>query len=173
MKFGKIGHVGIVVKDLASAVKKYSLLTGIDKWYELVYDAPPELYYRGEKRNCNITLYFGGKGHTAVELICPEGDENIYTEFLRRHGEMIHHVEYNVKNLDEAVKQAENCGLKVLQHASFKSAGASVRYAYVGESEDAAIFELIETTLPIGVKKGDVPFETQLAALTGNYRRVK
>lgn len=86
---------------------------------------------------------------------------------------MIHHVEYNVKNLDEAVKQAESCGLKVLQHASFKSAGASVRYAYVGESEDAAIFELIETTLPIGVKKGDVPFETQLAALTGNYRRVK
>ncbi len=173
MKFGKIGHVGIVVKDLDAAVKKYSALAGITHWYELVYDAPPELYYKGEKRNCRITLYFGGKGHTVLELIYPEGDENVYTEFLKRHGEMIHHVEYNVKDLDAAVKHAQSCGLKVLQHASFVSAGASVRYAYVGESEDSAVFELIETTLPMGIKKGDVPFETQLAALSGNYRRVK
>ena len=173
MRFGKIGHIGIVVGDIEAARERYSALTGIDKWYELVYDAPPEIYYRGKRVNSAVTLYFGGKGHTALELIHTEGDDNIYTEFLKRHGEMIHHAEYNVKNLSLAVEQAEKCGLKVLQHAEFKSAGMTVKYAYVGQSEDSAVFELIETTLPIGIKKGDVPFETRLAALTGNYRRVK
>ena len=62
MKFGKIGHVGIVVRDLAAAKEHYSRLLGIDKWYELVYDTPLDMTYHGEKRNCNVTLYFGGKG---------------------------------------------------------------------------------------------------------------
>ena len=173
MKFGKIGHVGIVVRDLAAAKEHYSRLLGIDKWYELTYDTPLDMTYRGEKRNCNVTLYFGGKGHTAIELIYPQGDENIYTTFLERHGEMIHHIEYNVKDLDAAIAHAEKEGLKVLQKASFESAGAKIRYAYVGRSENDTVIELIETVLPFGMHKGDMPFETQLAALTGNYKRVK
>ncbi len=173
MKFGKIGHVGIVVRDLAAAKEHYSRLLGIDKWYELTYDTPLDMTYRGEKRDCNVTLYFGGKGHTAIELIYPQGDENIYTTFLERHGEMIHHIEYNVKDLDAAIAHAEKEGLKVLQKASFESAGAKIRYAYVGRSENDTVIELIETVLPFGMHKGDMPFETQLAALTGNYKRVK
>ena len=173
MKFGKIGHVGIVVKDLQAAKEHYSRLFGIKKWYELTYDTLLDMTYRGEKRNCNVTLYFGGKGHTVIELIYPQGDENIYTTFLANHGEAIHHIQYNVKNLDEAIKHVEKEGLKVLQAATFKSAGATVKYAYVGKSENDAVYELIETTLPFGMKKGDMPFETQLAALTGNYKRVK
>lgn len=173
MKFGKIGHIGIVVKDLKAAKEHYSRLLGIDKWYELKYDTPLDMTYRGEKRNCNVTLYFGGKGHTVIELIYPQGDPNIYTTFLAKHGEMIHHIEYNVKDLDAAIAHAEKEGLKVLQAASFESAGAKIRYAYVGKSEDDTVIELIETVLPFGMKKGDMPFEVKLAALTGNYIPVK
>lgn len=173
MKFGKIGHVGIVVKDLQKAKEHYSRLLGIDKWYELQYDTPLDMTYRGEKRNCNVTLYFGGKGATVIELIYPQGDENIYTNFLKNHGEAIHHIEYNVKDLDAAIKHVEKEGLKVLQSAKFESAGAKIRYAYVGKSEDDAVLELIETVLPMGIHKGDMPFETKLAALTGNYKLVK
>lgn len=173
MKFGKIGHVGIVVKDLQAAKEHYSRLLGIDKWYELTYDTPLDMTYRGEKRKCNVTLYFGGKGHTAIELIYPQGDENIYTTFLRNHGEMIHHIEYNVKDLDKAIEHAKKEGMQVLQYATFESAGAKVRYAYVGKSEDDTVCELIETVLPGGIRKGDMPFEMQLAAMTGNYKRVK
>ena len=99
VKFGKIGHIGIVVKDLEEARARYSAFLGTDKWYELVYDAPPELYYLGSKRECNVRLLFGGKGHTVIELI--------------------------------------------------------------------------ETVLPFGMHKGDMPCEVQLAAMTGNYKRVK
>lgn len=173
MKFGKIGHVGIVVRDIAAAKEQYSRIFGIKDWYELTYDSPLDMTYRGEKRNCSVTLYFGGKGHTVIELIHTEGDSNIYTNFLERHGEGIHHIEYNVKDLDAAIAHVESQGWKVLQSASFGSAGAKIRYAYVGASEDDAVVELIETTLGGGIKKGDMPFETQLAALTGNYKKLK
>lgn len=172
MKFGKIGHVGIVVRDIEAAKEHYTRLMGIKQWYEIVYDGDINLYYRGCKSNCSVRLFFGGKGHTAVELIQTSGDDNIYTTFLNNHGEGIHHLQYNVKSLDKAVEEAAKEGLSVIQHAEFTSGGAKVKYAYVGKSENDPIYELIETTLFAGLKKGDMPFECQLAALTGSYKKI-
>jgi methylmalonyl-CoA/ethylmalonyl-CoA epimerase len=173
MKAGKIGHIGIVVADINEAKERYSQLFGIKKWYELQYDDKIDLYYHGVKKDCEVTLYFGGKGHTTIELIQTRGEDNIYSEFLKRRGEGIHHFQYNVASLEKAVADMGKQGWKVIQNAVFHSAGARVEYAYVGASEDSPIVELIETTLPSGMKKGDVPFETQMAALTGNYKLVK
>lgn len=173
MKFNKIGHVGIVVKDIKAAKEHYSRLMGIKKWYELVYDDGIDLYYHGEKKNCNVTLYFGGRGHTLIELIETRGDENIYTNFLKIHGEGIHHIEYNVKNLDDALAHVEKEGLRVFQNAEFTSGGVKIRYAYVGKEESGVIYELIEGIMPGGIRKGDMPFEAQMAAITGSYKVVK
>ncbi len=173
MRFGKIGHVGIVVKDIQAAKEHYSRLLGIEKWYELVYDDAIDLYYGGVKKDCSVTLYFGGKGHTVIELIQTEGEENTYTTFYKNHGEGIHHIQYDVKNLDEAVKHVEAEGLHVIQNAEFSSGGAKVRYAYVGKSENDVIYELIETSVMPGVKKMDMPLEFKMGCITGSYKRVK
>ena len=38
MKYGKINHVGIVVKDWNEATDRYGKLFGIKHWYEIVTD---------------------------------------------------------------------------------------------------------------------------------------
>ncbi len=173
MKLGKINHIGIVVSYINEAKDRYSRIFGIKKWYYLVNDNL-ELYYLNEKRNSEVTLYFGGKGTTKIELIETKGDNNIYTEFLRRNGEGIHHYMYNVKNLDKAIDECKKEGMKVFQNASFDSAGAKIKYAYVGFEEKGIIIELIETTIMGRIKKGDMPFEIGFTGrLTGNYKRVK
>lgn len=173
MKVGKINHIGIVVTDAKEAMGRYGKLYGIKKWYKLVA-GPLDLYYRGEKRNCTVDLYFGGKGGTKIELIETHGEPNIYTTFYINRGEAVHHYQYNVKDLDAAVKECQASGMRVFQHATFDSAGATVRYAYVGTDEASGAIELIETRVGNRFIKGDVPFEVGfIGVLTGNYKRVK
>ncbi len=173
MKFGKIGHIGIVVKDIEVARQHYGDMLNIKTWYEMVYDDGIDLYYHGQKSNSSAKLYFGGNGHTVIELIETSGEENIYTNFLKNNGEGIHHIQYYVKNLQKAIEHAKSNGLSVFQNASFMSGGAKIDYAYVGKSETDTIFELIEVTLPLGIKKGDLPFELKIGCLTGSYKRLK
>ncbi len=173
MKLGKIAHSCIVVEDIDKAADHYSKLLGIKHWYELVRTSDLDLNYQGQKRNCDVKIWLGGKGHTAIELIESRGDENLYTNYLKNFGEGIHHLQYYVKNLQIAIKEFEKEGLKVLQSACFFSKGMKVDYVYMGKDEHSAAFELIEATLPGGIKKGDLPFEIFLGRLTGNMKRVK
>lgn len=78
MKLGKIAHACIVVEDISASADHYSRLFGIKHWYELVRTSDLDLYYKGEKRNSDVKIWLGGKGHTAIELIQSRGDENLY-----------------------------------------------------------------------------------------------
>ncbi len=172
MKFKKIGHVAYVVPDIDAASEHFSRLLGIKHWYELV-TSDLNLSYLGSKRDCDVTIWYGGKGHTSIELIQTRGEENFYSTFMREHGDCIHHIQYYVPNLEEAIKHVSKEGLKVIQHATFNSNKMKVNYAYVAKSEHESAIELIEATLPMGIKKGDLPFELQLGKLTGSFKKVK
>jgi Glyoxalase/Bleomycin resistance protein/Dioxygenase superfamily. len=173
MKLKKINHIGIVVKDIAEAKERYGKLFGIKNWYEIVCDGALDLEYLGEKKNCRVTLYYGGKGTAKLELIETHGDYNIYDKFYEKNGERMHHIMYNVKDLDAAVAECEKSGMKVWQRANFTSGGQRIRYAYVGAAEDALIMELVETTMLFGIKKGDLPLEIKLGTLTGSFKKIK
>lgn len=173
MKLKKCNHYGIVVEDIKKAKEEYSKAFGIKKWYTLVNDTPLNMTYKGEKRNCEVTLYFGGKGTTKLELIQTKGDSNYYTDFYCENGEAIHHVMYNTKNLDNAIANMIKEGYQPIQTADFISGGAKVRYAYMTKINTKMTVELIETTIMGFIKKGDMPFEMQIGCLTGSYKRVK
>ena len=173
MKLGKVAHACIVVNDIEEASAHYTRTLGIKHWYELVRTSDLDLYYKGEKRNCDVKIWLGGKGHTAIELIESKGDENLYTSYLSNFGEGIHHLQYYVKDLKKAIAEFEKEGLQVLQSACFYSKGMKVDYVYMGKDEHSAAFELIEATLPGGIVKGDMPFEILLGRLTGNMKKVK
>lgn len=170
MKFKKPNHIGIVVKDVDEAKERYGRLLGIKNWYKLT-STDLNLYYNNARRECEVTLLYGGKGATKLELIGTTGDDNIYTSFLEKRGEGIHHVMYNVKDLDKAIEHFSKEGYKVLQHATFKSAGNSMRYAYVGRSEYDCVIELVETTIFFGLKKGEMPMEVRLGLLLGSFKK--
>lgn len=173
MKFGKCNHYGIVVEDIEKAKEEYSKVLGIKKWYRLNASPFEEFKYKGENRDCEVTLYFGGKGTTKLELIQTRGDSNYYTDFYEKNGEAIHHVMFNTKNLDKTIEEMKQEGYEPIQTAKFKSAGATIRYAYMTKKDTAVTIELIETTIMGFIKKGDMPFEMQLGVITGNYKRVK
>ena len=85
MKYGKINHVGIVVKDWNEATDRYGKLFGIKHWYEIVTDEGTfDLKYHGEKKDCKVRIFYGGKGTTKLEIIETQGEKNIYDYFYEK-----------------------------------------------------------------------------------------
>ena len=156
MKSSKIGHIGVIVDDLQKAVDLYTKVLGIKKWYEIIYDDGIKIQYHGKPSNSSARLVFGGNGHTVIELIKTEGEENIYT---------------NVKNLDSAVAEAESAGMKVFQTGQFKSGGAKIRYAYVGLDETETVLEYVETNIFGKTMKFNMCGEFELGLLKGSYKK--
>jgi len=55
---------------------------------------------RGEPIDTTIKVAFVQSGDVQIELIQPVSGENLYTEFLETRGEGIHHLGYQVDELD-------------------------------------------------------------------------
>ena len=63
-----------------------------------------------------------------MELLQPVEGDNIYSDFLKEHGEGMHHLGHvTVENLDEAVQILEKHGFPCVQSGRFGGGG----YAYI------------------------------------------
>lgn len=114
MKYGKINHVGIVVKDWDEATDRYGKLFGIKHWYEIVTDEGTfDLKYHGDKKDCKVRIFYGGKGTTKLEIIETQGEKNIYDYFYEKRGEAAHHLMYMTKDLDKTIREFSENGYKV------------------------------------------------------------
>jgi len=77
-----------------------------------------------------------------LELLQPVEGDNVYSDFLKEHGEGMHHLGHvRVENLDEAVHTLEEGGFPCVQGGRFGGRG----YAYVDMSMTlGAIIELVQ-----------------------------
>ncbi len=114
--FKDVLQVGIVVKDLDAAIKKYEEF-GIGPWERLTLDASNtrEMTVRNELRDYAMKLAFTYIGSLHWELIEPLDDRSIYSEFLKKHGEGIHHVAFDVEDYQETLTFCRGKGIDMLQ----------------------------------------------------------
>ena len=88
----KIDHIGIIVKELEKAIQVYSEALGLKSMPIEIMD------------ELNLKLCFLVIGEVMIELIQPTGP-GMYQDFIKKHGEGIHHICYKVKNIDKALKR--------------------------------------------------------------------
>ncbi|GAB0056850.1 Methylmalonyl-CoA/ethylmalonyl-CoA epimerase [Candidatus Magnetaquicoccaceae bacterium FCR-1] len=100
---GRLNHVAIAVPDLAKAVATYRDVLGAR------VDEPCDMPEFG------VTVVFVRLPNTNVELLHPFGDASPLTRFLQRNpsGGM-HHVCYEVEDIQDAVGRLREQGLEVL-----------------------------------------------------------
>jgi 4-hydroxyphenylpyruvate dioxygenase-like putative hemolysin len=81
-------------------------------------------------------------GPIQVELIELVGGKTIHEDFLKEKGEGVHHIAFEVNNIEESKKNAEKTGLEVTQ--SFTRPEES-GFAYVDSDKTGGFaFELIQ-----------------------------
>lgn len=103
MMIGRLNHVAIAVRDLATAADKYRTVLGAT-----VSDAVPQPEH-------GVTTVFVMLPNTKIELLEPLGDSSPITPFLERNPDGgIHHLCYEVEDIIAARAKLLADGARVL-----------------------------------------------------------
>jgi methylmalonyl-CoA/ethylmalonyl-CoA epimerase len=100
--FARIDHVGVAVEDLDASIALY------EKTYNM------KLVHREvvEEQGVEAVLLDVGENH--VELLAPLGPDTPVGKFLAKKGPGIHHVAYQVDDIDSALSSLRESGLRLI-----------------------------------------------------------
>jgi len=102
----KLHHLGIAVRDLDATIALYRRMFGVQDWERI---SLPERHM--QIAVCHI-------GNTLLEFITPTSDDAAFVTFLRERGDGIHHVAYQVADIEAALRQLEADGMRLIdRHA--------------------------------------------------------
>ena len=105
MLFGRIDHIGIAVNDLDAAVQLYGGS----------FDMAEQHRETVEEQGVEAVLLEVGEGH--IELIRPLSPDNGVGKFIERNGEGMHHIAYQVDDIDAALEKVREAGLRLIDEA--------------------------------------------------------
>jgi len=137
---GPIDQVAYVVEDLEAALPRYVALFGPFD----VADAPlSDCLYRGRSVDCRLRLAVNHSGPIEIELIEVLEGPAPHLEFLRTHGEGIHHVRFRVAELDVRLAALAHLGFEAIFYKRF---GPGLAFAYVEAPRELgrSVLELLE-----------------------------
>jgi hypothetical protein len=114
-------QIGYVVRDIEKSAKDYSQRLGIGPWeiYTTCAPALRDAIYRGKPIDHKFIIAIVWNQTTQLELIQPVSGTNIYTEFLDRHGDGLHHVKEWVDDCQKSIEEFRARGIEVIQSGKF------------------------------------------------------
>ena len=130
----------IVVRSLRDTAAYYESTLGIGPFVfpHIEYE---QVTYLGAPSNGYWEMAFARLGPFELELACPVRPPSIYEDFLREHGEGLHHVGFDVKDLEAVLRKAEALGIPVLMRGRTKAGG----FAHLDTRRlGGTIFEIIQ-----------------------------
>jgi methylmalonyl-CoA/ethylmalonyl-CoA epimerase len=109
-----IDHIGIAVKDFNKSISEWERLIGEKAGNNEKIDAQGVLLSK-------LTLKEG----PVLELLSPTDEETPVGKFLQKKGEGIHHICFQVENLDDMVERLKRNGVRFVQDVPAKGADGS------------------------------------------------
>ena len=106
----KIEHIGIAVKNLEEANKTYEAILGVAS-------------YKTEKvESEGVNTSFFKVGDSKIELLAATNPESPIAKFLEKRGEGIHHLAFNVEDIQSEIERLKGEGFVLLN--DFPKSGA-------------------------------------------------
>jgi len=117
VRLKRLVQIGIVVADLERTTKLLTSLFGIGPFRFVEWPDRPEskYYYHGAEEHIRIKQAFVQLGDVEAELIQPLEGRNGYQDFLDQTGGGIHHVLFEVSDIDPVIQELAKSGITVLQ----------------------------------------------------------
>jgi methylmalonyl-CoA/ethylmalonyl-CoA epimerase len=135
--FTQVLQVALVVRDLERSMRTYAEGYGIGPWhiYEFNPDTVQNMTRDGKPSRHAMRLGLAMIGDVQLELIQPLDDRSIYADFLREHGEGLHHLGMKVDDYGKALATLKGKGHDVLQGGFYNG----VEYAYLSTDRDLGV----------------------------------
>ena len=150
IKDTRLAQIGFIVKDIEKTKLEFARF----------FDVPPpptinsgeyavtQTEYRGEpapEAECQMTFFYFGD--LQMELIQPNNVPSAWREHLETHGEGLHHLAFNVKDMKMHINHCEQFGMKLLQKGEYRRGDG--RYAFLDASDSLKmVVELLERDEP-------------------------
>ena len=134
-------QVGVVVKSIDETIEYYERVFGFGPFEVRQVDYPNATYY-GEIAGYRGKRAFFHLGPIQIELIELIDGKIIHEVFLKEKGEGVHHIAFEVDNLETSKRNAEKAGLKVTQSYTRPDGRG---FAYLDTDKTGGIiFELVQ-----------------------------
>jgi methylmalonyl-CoA epimerase len=128
----RIYHLGYAVEDIEAASRFYSENFGAEP-------TEPEVV---EEQGIVATTF--RVGESMIELVQPTRPDSPVGRFLERRGEGVHHVAYEVEDLETALRELKRSGVELVDEEPRRGAGGT-RVAFVHpKSAFGVLTELVE-----------------------------
>ncbi len=128
----KIEHLGIAVKDINKANSIYEKLLGV----------PP--YKQEEVESEAVITSFFQVGPNKIELLASTKDDGTIAKFIEKRGEGIHHIAFDVENIEKELDRLKKEGFTILNEKP-KLGADNKRVAFIHpKGTNGVLIELCE-----------------------------
>ena len=110
MKPTHIEHIGIAVENMDEAIKYYEEVLGLT------------CYAVEEVTDQKVKTAFFQVGDTKIELLESTDPEGPIGKFIEKKGQGIHHIAFAVPDVNQALKNAEDKGVRLIDKEGRKGA---------------------------------------------------
>ena len=115
----KVDHIGIAVKNLDEAVKFYEDVLGIKCISQEVVEEQ------------KVKVAFLPTGDTEIELLESTEEDGPIAKHIERRGEGVQHIAYRVDDIEEAIKECKEKGIKMIdEKPRYGAGGAKIAFLH-------------------------------------------
>ena len=130
----KIEHIGIVVKDLEKSMRPYQQLLGLKLKETEQLDVQGAL----------TRVAFFPIGEVNMELVHTTAQTGLAAEFLMEHGEGIHHIAFEVEDLEKTFQDLRSRGVKFVWDKIITGSRGSKVAFFKSEEFNGVYIELVQ-----------------------------
>lgn len=132
MDLSHIEHIGIAVSNLDDSIQYYENILGLT------------CYAVEEVKDQKVKTAFFQIGQTKIELLESTDPEGPIGKFIEKKGEGIHHIAFAVNKLEDALKEAQEKGVRLIDQKPRKGAeGLDIAFLHP-KSTGSVLTELCE-----------------------------
>jgi methylmalonyl-CoA/ethylmalonyl-CoA epimerase len=129
----KIDHIGIAVKDMTVSNVLFEKLLGV---------AP---YKQEEVEREGVLTSFFKSDTSKIELLAATNEDSAIAQFIAKKGEGIHHIAFEVANIEEEIQRLKKEGFIVLNEIPKKGADNKLVVFLHPKTTNGVLIELCQT----------------------------